>query len=64
MVMSQLNRGDNIQNRKGRDLQSGRKGPGTRTVGHSYALVLTLYSEGFQIPFVSKDLREGSYTLR
>lgn len=56
MVMSQLNRGDNIQNRKGRDLQSGRKGPGTRTEGHNYVLVLTLYSEGFQIPFVSMNL--------
>ena len=63
MVMSQLNRGDSVQNRKGRDLLSGRKGPGTRTVGHSYAVVLTLYSEGFQMPFVSKELREGSYTL-
>lgn len=52
-----------MQNRKGRDFLSGRKGPGTRTVGHSYAVELTLYSEGFQMPFVSKELREGSYTL-
>lgn len=51
------------QNRKGRDLQSGRKGSGTRTVGHSYTVVLTLYSEGFQMPFVSKELRERSYTF-
>lgn len=64
MVMSQLNRGDSVQNRKGRDLLSERKEPGTRTVGHSYAVVLTLYSEGFQMPFLSKELREGSCTLR